>query len=66
MSNFLGQTSLLATTIWQFIDFPTDNQTILQQQATFIRIVGFPGVIGAVDGTRVHIIASTVNEETYH
>ncbi len=65
MSNFLGQTSLLATTIWQFIDFPTDHQTILQKQATFMRIVGFPGVVGAIDGTHVHIITPTVNEETY-
>ncbi len=65
MSNFLGRTSLLATTIWQFIDFPTDRQTILQKQATFMRIVGFPGVVGAIDGTHVHIIAPTVNEEAY-
>ncbi len=55
----------LATTIWQFIDFPSDRQTILQKQATFMRIVGFPGVVGAIDGTHVHIIAPTVIEETY-
>ncbi len=54
MSNFLGWTSLLAATIWQFIDFPTDRQNILQKQATFMRIVGFPGVVGVFDGTRVH------------
>ncbi len=52
-------------TIWQLIDFPTDHQTILQKQATFMSIVAFPGVVGAVDGTHVHIIAPTVNEETY-
>ncbi len=66
MSNFQGRTSLLATIIWQLIDYPSDRQTILQKQATFMRIVGFPGVIGAVDGTHVHIIAPTVNEETYN
>lgn len=65
MSNFQGQTSLLATTIWQFIELPTDHQTILQKQSTFMRTVGFPGVVGATDGTHVHIIAPTVNEETY-
>ncbi len=65
MSNFLGQTSLLTTTIWHFIDFLTDRQTILQKQATFMRIEDLPGVVGAIDGTHVHIIASTVNEETY-
>ncbi len=45
MSNFLGRTSLLATTIWRFIDY----QTILQKQATFMRIVGFNEVVGATD-----------------
>ncbi len=65
MSNFLGRTSLLATTIWQFIDFPTDCQTILQNQATFMRIVGFPGVVGDIDGTHVQITAPTVDVETY-
>ncbi len=68
MSHFLGRTSLLATTIWQFIDFPTDRQTNTnknQEQATFMRIVGFPGVVRAIDGTHVHIIAPTVHEETY-
>ncbi len=63
MSNFLGWTSRLATTIWQSIDFPTDRQTMLQKQATFMRIDGFPGVIGAIDVTYVHIIAPT--KETY-
>ncbi len=48
----------MATTIWQFIDFPTDSQN-------HIAIVGFPGVVGAINGTHVHIIAPTVNEETY-
>lgn len=27
--------------------------------------MGFPGVVGAIDGTQVRIIAPTVNEETY-
>ncbi|XP_057200033.1 putative nuclease HARBI1 [Triplophysa rosa] len=49
----------------QFIIFPTDLQTIQQKQADFMRIAGFPGVVGAIDGTKVHIIAPTVNEETY-
>ncbi|KAI2646142.1 Transposon Tf2-9 polyprotein [Labeo rohita] len=52
------------TSMWQFIDFPTDCQTMLQIQATFMRIMGFLGVIGTVDGTHVRIIAPTVNEET--
>ncbi len=40
MSKFPRPDITLATTIWQFIDFPTDRQTILQKQATFMRIVG--------------------------
>ncbi len=56
MSNFLGWTSLLTTPIWQ---------TILQKQAAFMRIVILLGVVGAIGGTQVHIIAPTVNEETY-
>ncbi len=54
----------LATTILQFIDFPTDCQNILQKQANLMRIVGFPGVVGAIDGTHVHIIAPTVKRYT--
>ncbi len=30
-----------------------------------MRIAGFPGVVGAIDGTRVCIISPTVNEEAY-
>ncbi len=55
--NFSRPDITLATTIWQFIDFPTDCQTIMPKQATFMRIVGFPGVVGAIDGTHVHIVA---------
>ncbi len=38
---------------------------ILQNQATFMRIVGFPGVVGDIDGTPVQITAPTVDVETY-
>ncbi len=30
-----------------------------------MRIVGFPGVVGAINGTHVHILPPTVNEGTY-
>ncbi|XP_026101687.1 scavenger receptor cysteine-rich type 1 protein M130-like, partial [Carassius auratus] len=46
----------------QFIDFPTDHQTMLKKQATFMKIVGFSGVVGDVNGTPVHIIAPTGTE----
>ncbi len=63
--NFLGQTSLLTTTIWHLIDFLTNRQTISQKRAPFTRTEDLPGVFGAVDGTHVHIIAPAVNKETY-
>ncbi len=50
MSNFLCRTS----------PWPLLYGSLL----TFVRIVGFPGVDGAIDGTHVYIIAPTVNEET--
>ncbi len=53
------------TTIWHFFYFLTNRQTILQKQATFMRIEDLPGVFGAIDGTHVHIIAPTENKETY-
>ncbi len=28
-----------------------------------MRIVGFPGVVGAINGTHVHILPPTVNED---
>ncbi len=62
MSNFLGWTSLLDTIIWQFIDFPNH---ICKNKPILWRFEDLPGVYGAVDGTHVHIIAPTVNEETY-
>ncbi len=56
MSNFLGQTSLLATTIWQFINFFHWPSNHAAKTSHFYEDWGFPGVVGAVDGTHVHII----------
>lgn len=67
VSRVINSTIAALTTpnIRQFIDFPSDLQTIQQKQAAFIRNAGFPGDVGAIDDTHVHIIAPTVNEEAY-
>ncbi len=68
VSRVLNGTIAALTTpniVRQFIDFPTDLQTLRQKQEAFMRIAGFPGVVGAIDGTHVHIISPTVNEEAY-
>ncbi|XP_042617312.1 putative nuclease HARBI1 [Cyprinus carpio] len=68
VSRVLNTTVAALTTpdiVRQFIDFPTDLQTIWQKQADFMRIAGFPAVVVTIDGTHVRIIAPTVNEETY-
>ncbi len=52
----------------QFIDFPTDLQKSLElatELRSELRIAGFPGVVGAIDGTHVCIISPAVNEEAY-
>ncbi len=68
VSRVLNGTIAALTTpniVRQFIDFPTDLQTLRQKQEAFMRIAGFPGVVGAIDGTHVRIISPTVNEEAY-
>ncbi len=54
----------LATTIWQFIDFPTDCQSHIVKTSHFYEHWGL-SIVGAIKGTHVHIIAPTVNEEMY-
>ncbi len=68
VSRVLNGTIAALTTpniVRQFIEFPTDLQTLRQKQEAFMRIAGFPGVVGAIDGTHVRIISPTVNEEAY-
>uniref|UniRef100_A0A671PWI3 DDE Tnp4 domain-containing protein n=1 Tax=Sinocyclocheilus anshuiensis TaxID=1608454 RepID=A0A671PWI3_9TELE len=68
VSRVLNSTIAALTTpniVRQFIDFPTDLQTLRQKQEAFMRIAGFPGVVGGIDDTHVHIISPTVNEEAY-
>ena len=51
--------------IAQFINFPTTQREIARRQADFLNIAGFPGVVGAIDGTHIRIIAPTENEHEF-
>ena len=47
----------------RFVKFPLTQQEIRVHQAQFYRLARFPGVVGAIDGTHVKIVASRVNED---
>ncbi len=51
--------------VTHFIDFPTTPRIIQQKETQFMQIASFPGVVGAIDGTHIKIIAPTVNENIY-
>ncbi|XP_061184638.1 putative nuclease HARBI1 [Saccostrea echinata] len=56
----------------QFISFPMQAETIRKHQADFFGLAKFPGVIGAIDGTHIRIIAPSehevefVNRKNFH
>ncbi|XP_056004148.1 putative nuclease HARBI1 [Ostrea edulis] len=49
----------------RFVSFPMDPGTIRKHQVDFFAIAGFPGVVGAIDGTHVRIIAPSEHEVEY-
>ncbi|XP_029917515.1 putative nuclease HARBI1 [Myripristis murdjan] len=51
--------------ITRFIDFPNTPRAIQQKQTQFMQKAGFPGVVGAIDGTHIKIIAPSINEDVY-
>lgn len=49
----------------QFMKFPRTVQEVQRKQREFMETSGFPGVVGAIDGTHVRIVAPRVNEHLY-
>ncbi|KAK0154037.1 putative nuclease HARBI1 [Merluccius polli] len=48
-----------------FIRFPLDNQQLHMIKANFMAIAGMAGVVGAVDGTHIQIIAPSKDEDVF-
>ena len=51
--------------IQQFIRFPLDIQHLHRIKANFMAIAGNPGVVGAIDGTHIKIIAPSKDEDMF-
>ena len=51
--------------VQRFIKFPMQANQIRDNQEKFFQIAGFPGIVGAIDGTHIQIIAPNVNENEF-
>ena len=52
--------------IQQFIRFPLDIQQLHRRiKANFMAVAGMPGVVGAIDGTHIKIIAPSKDEDVF-
>lgn len=49
----------------QYIDFPTTIHEVHTKKTEFMENFRFPGVVGAIDGTHIRIVAPTINEHLY-
>ncbi|XP_063881593.1 putative nuclease HARBI1 [Scylla paramamosain] len=50
---------------WRFVGFAFTQLEVQRKQAEFIKVAGFPGVVGVVDGTNIRIIAPQEHEIEY-
>ncbi|KAK0140289.1 putative nuclease HARBI1 [Merluccius polli] len=48
-----------------FIRFPLDNQQLHRIKANFMTFADMPGVVGAIDGTHIKIIAPSKDEDVF-
>ena len=51
--------------ILRAINFPLDIQQLRRIKANFMAIAGMPGVVGAVDGMHIKIIAPSKDEDVF-
>lgn len=49
----------------EFIEFPATDEKMAEIEERFFEISGMQGVMGAVDGTNIAIVAPEENEEAY-
>ncbi|XP_071652402.1 putative nuclease HARBI1 [Temnothorax longispinosus] len=49
----------------RWIVFPTDRRVIEEKKRTFLQSFGFPGTIGAIDGTHIALITPAEEEHNY-
>ena len=51
--------------VQQFIRFPMDNRLLQRIKVNFMAFAGMPGVVGAIDGTHIKIIAPSRDEDVF-
>ena len=61
----LDVSAALASLGNEFLVFPTDDEKIIDIKHKFYQYGGFPGVMGAIDGTVMKIRPPSTNEEAY-
>lgn len=65
VSRVIGSVLLALNGHLNNVKFPTSNEEIIHIKSQFFKLAKFPGVIGAVDGTLIPILAPNVDEFAY-
>lgn len=65
VSRVIGSVLLALNGHLNNVKFPTSNEKIIHIKSQFFKLAKFPGVIGAVDGTLIPILAPKVDEFAY-